>query len=414
MKHSLFRVEIMSKKLIKKESLLLYSFLLLVVVLPFTMILAPISLGILLAVYLLFGDKLNLKTQFKKNASILILIAFYLFQVLGLFYSLEYGFTYKRIEVLLPLFIIPVLFVLLKLKLEQIKMAKNVFVLSCILFCVLALFMLGYNLIVNYEHRLDYNFVQTSMYHFHYPYDVLYLNVANVLLLFGNSKRYNKLLVSGLFFIIIILSGVRIGLFTFFLISLIFLIKNFKKLLNIRTVIIAFLLLVGSLILINSSRYVSDKFFDSLNNLGLNTNEYVSDIGANYHKLTLRNKLWETSIIAIKEKIFLGYGPKGSQSVLNDLYLKKGYNNLLDLNSHNQFLTTLLDSGIVGLTFLLMIILSLLFKVKSIEQFLAIFVFIISFSTESVLVRQKGIMLFSIFFTLFLMENSLNYRIKNK
>lgn len=392
-----------------KEGILFYFFLLVIAVLPFTMILAPISLGLLLVTYLLFGDKSNLKIEFKKNRIAFTLIIFYGFQFIGLLYSLESGFSYQRIEVLLPFLIIPLLFILLKLRLDQINKAKNVFMLSCILFCALALLTLCFNLIVNYEHRKDYNFIQRSMYHFHYPYDVLYLNTANVLLLFGSSKQFNKLIVSSLFFIIILLSGVRIALFTYLVIGTIYLIKNFKILLNPRTLLFAFFFFLVSSILVNTSQYVNDKFFDTLGKLGLNTEKYVSDIGEKYHKITLRKKIWETSMDVFQEKKIFGYGPKGSQTALNNLYIKKGYNDLIGMNSHNQFLTTLLDSGIIGLIILFILLITVLYssyKVKSMEQFLIMIVIIVSFFTESVLVRQKGVMLCSVFFTLILIESA--------
>ncbi|MDY8138683.1 O-antigen ligase family protein [Aquimarina sp. 2201CG5-10] len=396
-----------------KSKIVEFCFFLVIAVLPFTMILSPISIGLLLGVFLIFGDKSDLKEVLLRNKVLILITVYYFFQIISMFYSSDFGISYKRIETQIPLLIIPILFALIKLDLKQIYKAKTVFIIACVIFCIIALITLGYNLIINYEHRLNYNFVQRSMYHFHYPYDVMYINVANVFLLFGGVIKKYKTPITLLFLCFIVLSGTRMGVFTYLLVTFIYGIRNFKKILNIQTILILLGVMALTVLLINTSQYVNDKFYDSLSKLGLNTKTYVSDIGEEYHNITLRQKLWNTSYEAFKEKEVLGYGTKTSKIILNDLYNKKGYKNLKDLNSHNQYLTTALELGFVGLLLLILILIisfKMVYRTKNLTQLLVVLVIMLAFFTESVLVRQKGVVFFSIFISLLIIESTLLFK----
>jgi O-antigen ligase len=394
-----------------KQSVVDFCFYLSIAVLPFTLILTPIALGLLVVVFLVFGEKTQFMHRFKGKISIWILVGLYLLHMLGLLLSIELGFDFSRINTQLLLLLIPLIFLSLNLKLEHIYKAKEVYIISCVIFCILALITLIYNLIINYEHRLDYNFVQTSMYHYHYPYDVLYINIACIMLLFNSYFRPFKLQASILFFIFIFLSGTRIGLASFVFITAIYFFKNFKQFKNFKAVAFFIGMIIFSIILIKNSRYVNDKFFDTLSKIGFNTEQYVSEIGEEYHKVTLRQKLWSSAKEAYNDslnKIF-GYGPEGSREVLNNIYEKNKYS-IKGMNSHNQYLTTLLNNGIVGVLILFIIFfLGLRFGVamKSTQIVLLTTVIIIAFTTESMLERQKGVAIFTVVFTLVFLESYL-------
>ena len=185
-----------------KKQIVEFCFYAFISVLPFKLIFAPIVFGLLTLMYLFLGDKNQIMQRLNNNKAALLLIFFYLLHVVGLFLSYEDGLNIGKIDAQLLLLLVPLVFVLLKLSLNQINTAKKIHILSCVIFCLFAMATLGYNFIVNYEHRLNYNFVQRSMYHFHYPYDVLYINVAYVLLLFNSYFKRYKLLFSILYFIV--------------------------------------------------------------------------------------------------------------------------------------------------------------------------------------------------------------------
>lgn len=395
---------------VKRKELLLFSFLIFIAVLPFKLILAPISFSILAICYVLWGEK-NISQNIRKHKNVLLIVLLFLINLLGLFLSPDLGVGYERIGKQLFLFLVPCLFVLLNLNKENIQKAKQLYVMSCVLFCTMSFMMLFYNFYADFARRLDYDFIQRSMYHDHFPYDTLTINIGYIILLFSIKNKL-KPLVSALFFVFIVLSGVRMGQFLFALITFIYLVVNFKKLLNAKSLILLFLFLVGGILLVKNSRYANDKFFDSLSKLGLGTEKYVSDIGEKYHNVSLREKLWETAIITLKESPnkILGYGPRGSKPILNNLYKEKGYLGLENTNSHNQYLTTLLDNGFLGL-FLLIFIIALGLRgslnAKSSENFVIILVITVALITESLLERQKGVSLFAVFLTLAYIENNI-------
>ena len=391
-----------------QENIIGYTFIFLVAVLPFAMILAPIAM----VIFVLTVLWLRTHTGFwdlKRNQYFLPFYFYYLFAVIGLFYSFELGIEYRRIASQLPMFLLPFCISLAQIREKDLTQAKKVFVWSCFAFCIFGFLSLFYQFIVNHEHRFNYNFVQRSIYHFHYPYDSLYINIAYVFLLTETSLKKHMDWISAAFLIFIFLSGVRMGIFTFLLISFIYFLRNYKTILTRVFFLKAFVVLFFAFIGINSSQYTKDKLLDTLSSLGIGTSVYVSDIGERYHQISLRTKMWESSVDLIKEKPILGFGPNGSQSFLEEQYLKKGYVGLFGLNSHNQFLTTALNHGLIGLLLLLSIFFAagyMVFRNRDIQGMLCIIVLFLAFLTESVLVRQKGVFLFAIVISIFALASS--------
>ncbi len=376
-----------------------YSFVLLLATLPFLMILAPLALAIFVLMVILDLKRDESWKVLKHNRFFYLFYMYYFLIVLGLFYSYEEGLKYSRIASQLPMIILPMAISLAHLSIKQIEMAKRYFVWACFLFCLVAFISLGYNFCINHEHRLNYDFVQRSMYHFHYPYDALYINIAYVFLLTVEKfKRYVELIALA-FFIFIFLSGVRMGIFSFLLISLVYFVKNWRTIIKPSFFLKISAILIIGIVALNSSRYAKDKLFDTLSNLGFGTEKYVSEVGEEYHKMSLRTKLWSSSISLIKERPLMGFGPNGSQNFLEKKYLENGYSNLKGLNSHNQFLTTTLNQGILGLLILMSIFFTTFYigvKQKNMQTMLCVLVLFLAFMTESVLIRQKGVFLFAI------------------
>jgi len=106
---------------------------------------------------------------------------------------------------------------------------------------------------------------------------------------------------------------------------------------------------------------------------------------------------------------FLGVGLNNGQTLLNKKYReykmytgkpweeKGGY---LRYNFHNQYAQTLIELGIIGFLVLIFILLNFILIAKNNNNFLlfsVIFIFILVMFTESILVRQKGIIFFILF-----------------
>lgn len=115
---------------------------------------------------------------------------------------------------------------------------------------------------------------------------------------------------------------------------------------------------------------------------------------------------WEAAIDLIKKSPVIGYGAGSELSILQDKYYsKKLYSAFLNkLNAHNQYLTFLLVTGIIGL---LVYTLTLVygFGISLRQRDIMLFVFILLIATvslsESLLNAEKGIWFYALFFSFF-------------
>ncbi len=403
-----------------KINLALVGLVIVVACMPFEMILSSIGTG-LYAFFTVFNVFRSIGSPdrglIKGKIVILVPLVYFLVVVIGLVYSGSINEDFSIISKRLSLFVLPILIMFSKLKLSDINLVKKVFIYSCIAFCCFSIGTLFFNLFVHFDHKHHYNFVQRSMYHFHFPYDSLYINFAYALLIFGNYKKLFKRIVSVLFLIVILLFGVRIGLFSFLLISLIYIGVHFKTVFKLKNFVFLIIVLVACFTLLKTTKYGRDKYYDTLNKIGFNTKNQVSKIGSEYHKIGERQIIWNASMELIGKKPFFGYGTSIHQDKLNALYMERNCKTCINKNSHNQYLSTLLNYGVFGLFVLVFILVFCIikgFEIKSADFLLFLLLISTLFFTETVLHRQKGIMFFSVFVSLFLNEYVIKKQLKIK
>lgn len=390
---------------ISKNNIADYSFLGFITVLPFVDILVPIMLTITIVLAILFKSQKNFFKIFRENKALCFLLIYFLLAVISLSYSQDFPESVKKLSKLIAFVLIPLVFVLINPTEELFNLVKKVFVYAMMAFSVFSLLKLGYNYIANNETSHWYNFVQDSMYHKYMPEDAMYLNTAFVLLLFGKFQKNIKLIGAILFLLIIILFGVRIGLFVYLLIAAIYIFLNIKSMLTPRAIIIAIGVVTLSLLFVSQSRYANDKLFDTLQKIGFNTGDQVSEIGAKYHKMGLREKIWSSSIDLIKERPVLGHGAGVEKRPLAAMNERNGYKIPPNYHSHNQFLSVSLQYGVFGIFWLLAVFVFLFwiaFKNKNVLSILIVLVMFISMITESYLELQQGVFYFCIFTSLLL------------
>ncbi len=115
-----------------------------------------------------------------------------------------------------------------------------------------------------------------------------------------------------------------------------------------------------------------------------------------------RLNIWKSTIRIIKQNTLLGVGIGDVRDELHKEYVKIGDQDLIDnnYNVHNQFLEVFVESGIVGLSIFVLILLSILFmsfRTGNILFALFLFMMIIFFMFETVLYRLAGVAFFSLF-----------------
>jgi O-antigen ligase len=213
--------------------------------------------------------------------------------------------------------------------------------------------------------------------------------------LIRSKQPYKKLyrIFGIILFIGIVLLSSRTSLFLSVIIILIKIFAN-SSTLKIRNTIILFFSIFAVGIVLTFS-------IPTLKNRVLKFNENVSS----YSGISLRTKIWKNTFEVIKDSPIYGHGFGLSQTKLVEQYKKinfrRGFIN--DYNSHNQYLQTLLDSGILGLVVLLLILTFPFLDFSNIRLTHSLFsiIIIISFIPESFFLRQYGVLFFSLFYSLF-------------
>jgi hypothetical protein len=117
----------------------------------------------------------------------------------------------------------------------------------------------------------------------------------------------------------------------------------------------------------------------------------------------IRLVLWENAISVWKEHLLFGFGIGDSKNRLIENYSKKKINEALEnnYNTHNQFLETATQTGLVGLTVLLLVFAIPLYQsIKKKQELLFLFLMIcfINFLFESMLERLAGVVFFAFWY----------------
>lgn len=120
---------------------------------------------------------------------------------------------------------------------------------------------------------------------------------------------------------------------------------------------------------------------------------------------------WEAVIQVIRQAPLLGHGAGSELDVLGEqFYRRQLYSAYLNhLNAHNQYLTFLVVSGIIGLL-VYVITLCLGFHTAVVNKDMPFFIFLLLLSivslSESILNAEKGIYFYSLFFSFFVYASS--------
>lgn len=127
---------------------------------------------------------------------------------------------------------------------------------------------------------------------------------------------------------------------------------------------------------------------------GLNTSHDIT-------KLDARITIWEVGLERVKENLIFGVGPKNTVDFISEAMDGNSIAKYRNYNLHNQFLETLLGSGLISLG-LLLIILYHLYKRKTIYGATFAFSCALLFMVESYFVHQAGIILFTFWYCFFI------------
>jgi len=324
-----------------------------------------------------------------------LLILIFLLHVIGLIYTenLKYGLSY--IERIYPLAALPILLGSLQFSDKQLtrRVVLLAFAFSTLFADTLYLFLPG--------DSLD-NILSTTR-----TYRGLYMLFSLAIILYyaflspvDFTKVYERValyLMIPINAFLLIQSGSKMAILLLPVVVGIFLLFYRRK--RIQLINATLIIALGSLVmyyLIQQNDFVSSRI------------EKLATEGTDY--IRLRN--WKTNWSAIRENPIFGVGTGDSVDELQQRRETWWQEYIEEYNSHNQYLEITLRLGTPGLIiFILLLSLHFMHSLRRLDFIYLIFILIFSLSclTESLLVRQKGIVLLA-FFSPFLFETSVPKR----
>ncbi|WP_405411527.1 O-antigen ligase family protein [Maribacter sp. Asnod1-A12] len=260
----------------------------------------------------------------------------------------------------------------------------------------------GYSFLDSFSHGGSYFISGEFSKLLHPSYVSVYILVVLVYFIKNKFKNWLQILVTIFLLAYLFLLASRSAFMILVVISifLIFYTKDVRK-----KYIMVGCFLVGLLFLSSNPRI--SHFYSRLK--GLSSMEHYKYATSEQARLLT----WDASIKLIKSEPIFGYGVGDANDVLIDKFkdLDYIYNYKKQYNAHNQFLQTLLQTGIIGFIFLLVPFVFLAIGLRKNYGFLILLILFFSLMFESMLIRFNGIVFYAIMLSLLFKKNLFNNKI---
>lgn len=367
----------------------------------------PIGFGLMLLSLVFVRQTITKKEliSFFSKGPAMWFILYYFLLVIGLLWTENQVFAFSKLENKMAFILMPILLLFTVRKwgnYEWKKLLIYALLFALVMYEILAM----WRYIGQTENSWEFEFLSSRFAIFmHRSYFACYL-VIGIILIVDNLKAVFSLsnLSLIIFFSIgVIQTGSKAGvvcLMTLFLFQLF----SFVKLKNTKfNWVLSFSIILFSIVLFTNNPIKTrfETMWSALGNVQITNNNSVESN-------TARVIMWKTSIDVWKDNFVFGTGTGDYDDELTSKNLY--YNNLgvakERLNSHNQFLNTAVQLGLVGFIILLAVFLSSYFlSDRKLWQSLILLVFFINFLVESFLETQSGIILFCTLILLFYPRN---------
>lgn len=416
-------------KIVLHSTIFFYLLILIVTTLPFFISINSIAIILLLINWLIEGNWKKKIEMFISNKYAIVCMVFYLFHVIGLFYSSNSVVGFFELEKKLTLLIFPVVFATsTTLDRKKIFIVLYCFVFACFVAVVLCLsnaiyFSLRGDNSYFFYHQLG------SLLHFHAVYFSVYLGFSICILIYFLQEKWERkswtLKIMLVFLIILflsflfLLSSKTVIVSVLFITVLYLLIIMYRK----KKILIGILFFVSipvfAVMVVKSSPNIQNRFNE------LSKENYFEVLKLNDYRDfqftggTIRVAIWKSVFEILNEENawFLGVGTGDSQDLLTKKYIKKniypgdgilGHIGFIDYNAHNQYFQFLITLGLSGLLIFL-VILFWPFFYKNSEfntlQILFLSIFLAFCFTESALCSHKGVVFYAFFNSLFIFNS---------
>lgn len=338
-----------------------------------------------------------------------LFLGLYFWSVAGMIYSQNPNEGIRNLALRLPLLLFPLVLIAPEdyLKNRVIKILR-IFAICTWIFSIICLLFATYRSISISDGKWTFNphpseFPWLNYYYasyfaiFQHP---SYLSMYVLLSLFIAFEEISKRLkilfwifVSAILIIAFYLLSSRAAFIASFISIPVYFIIKFREI-KVRKIwwYIGFLIIAGVLIV-----FISNPRLQLL--LGSDTKEEL----INKTLKESRFGLWSSGLNIISHSPVLGIGTGDIQAELDKEYLRKGDKNLLivkELNTHNQFIETTAENGIIALILFTLIFISMFiiaFSTRNTLYLMFIIIVLVSFTFEAMLNRLAGLLFFGFF-----------------
>lgn len=372
------------------DALLPYVCAAFVIFLIFTPTISNILLIAFTSIWLVSGEFKQKFKIIKTDKLLLAFVALYLLHIIGSLYTQDLHDAEQVLSIRLPLLLLTVLIgtaskPINKTGMRTVMTTYVVSVAACSLYLLIIASVHAYNINDNFINYLitasDPEIVELSKLKNHRPYLGLLVAFAVLILTFNDSTFLNSqclrltvafLLLLSLFFLFKAKMSALAAILALF-------IRYFPKHTYLKVFIVVFTSLIAIIWYKSISIFVYNKVI-------------LSDGGSR-----LRN--WQTSFNAIRDSPLLGHGSGDEIYTLQNFRAEGSWEYIHAYNSHNQYLSTTIQLGIVGLLILLLIMYHLFqrsYKYYKPGMYL-VFLFALAGLSEVLLSRNVGVLFIGFF-----------------
>jgi O-antigen ligase len=354
---------------------------------------------------------------FLKNKEVWLIASIFFINVLGILYSNYYSEGYKDAVHQMGILLFPACLALTGPNLYKYKIPLlKIFGFTCTItilylyfesFRTIHYFNLPYSSILM-PAFLNHNF--SAPIELHATYLSMYVALSISIFIYLFFKQPGLKSATYIFCCVVLLTGlIQLSSRSVFISICVILIVGIPALLiqSKKKIYFFFIALLASLLIIAAITDVGSlkkRYFTDLEN-DLTENAKTVD------NSETRMKRWDMEFGIIQKFPLIGYGSGSEKYILTDKYFENKFyrSYLLQLNSHDQYLSFWLKTGIIGLLLYLYILYyGFASAIKSKDFLLLSFMIILCIVSisENILDVNKGVFFYSFFFSLFLLSNS--------
>jgi O-antigen ligase len=370
-----------------------------------------IATALLLTNWLFEGDfKVKFQTLFAQKSS-LLLFAFYGLHLLGMTYTSNTASGLFDLEKKISLLIIPLVLLSRPLSMRKTECVLALFVSTCVLLGIIgSIWGFGHMYqILQSKENAGPEHVVTYFIQFPRVYFSLYLMFClGCVFYFYNKYKQN------------LTQSQKVGLLVMVLLMVAFLFQMASRMNLILLVVFSFALGFYELVvkrkkiqLAFTIGFIGFVFFLLAFTQIPHLKRFMSDFtkktelekGDAYNSVNLRVEKMKSAKEVIAQNWLWGVGIGDVQDALNEEYRKRGFElgYTVNLDTHNQYLQTWIGLGIFGLLLLVSFYAFTLWEAFQVRNFLLFFLILhfgIASLSEALLITQKGIVFFSLFYPL--------------